>query len=466
MRVLLVNSHHFLRNEADCYFFDVARWLSAAGHACIPFSFDYEETLPTPYRKYFPAPIGASRVSCARPGLPGRLRAACRLFHNPDVDRRFRTIIEETRPELVYALHLSCSFLPKLFRIASRDYRLPVIHRLADFRLFCPASLFLRNSAPCTDCLRDPWAALRHRCLHGSFAASLVHTVRMHYVRVRHWYDDVDVFLTTTRLFGDLLAARGIPPRCIAVLPAPAEDPGEPAALPPRHNVVYIGRIAPDKGVEILVEAFGLADRPEARLVLAGTIADGYEQTLRRLAGRAAGRLEIHAPPSAAEQQQLIRASRFVVCPALRYENLPGSIVEAFAAGRAVMASDIGSLPELVEHEVNGWLVDAGDVFAWELALRRALDGEGRPDLERNARATFLREHAPGLHVQRLVGLFEHFRAARAREAVSAHDADALALPPIVLRDERELVLPGREGDVEARSGDAAATTASIGRAG
>lgn len=65
----------------------------------------------------------------------------------------------------------------------------------------------------------------------------------------------------------------------------------------------------------------------------------------------------------------LIKTSHLVVVPSIKPDPLPTIAIEAARAGRAVLASDIGGLPEIVTAN-SGWLSRAGDVQAWATALR------------------------------------------------------------------------------------------------
>ena len=60
-----------------------------------------------------------------------------------------------------------------------------------------------------------------------------------------------------------------------------------------------------------------------------------------------------------------------VAVPSVWYENAPLSVLEAYCAGRPVLAADHGGLVEMVEEGVGGWRLPPGDVAAWAAALRR-----------------------------------------------------------------------------------------------
>lgn len=62
---------------------------------------------------------------------------------------------------------------------------------------------------------------------------------------------------------------------------------------------------------------------------------------------------------------------------ATRYEELPSVLIEAMAAGLPVIASRVGGIPALVDHDVNGLLVPPGDPAALAAAISRVLAEPG-----------------------------------------------------------------------------------------
>jgi glycogen(starch) synthase len=127
-------------------------------------------------------------------------------------------------------------------------------------------------------------------------------------------------------------------------------------------EVLFVGRLSPEKGIGELVEATqGL------NLVVAG---DG---PLRHLVPDALG----FVPP--AEAQRLLSRAAVVVLPSHR-EGLPMVLLEAMAHGRAVVATPVGGIPSLVEDGVTGLLVPTGDARLLREAITRLL---GNPALRR-----------------------------------------------------------------------------------
>jgi glycosyltransferase involved in cell wall biosynthesis len=71
-----------------------------------------------------------------------------------------------------------------------------------------------------------------------------------------------------------------------------------------------------------------------------------------------------------------VREADVFFLPSL-WENCPYSCIEAMAAGRAIVCSDQGGMPELIEHEVNGLLARSGDAASFVVQLERLIDDRG-----------------------------------------------------------------------------------------
>ena len=146
-----------------------------------------------------------------------------------------------------------------------------------------------------------------------------------------------------------------------------ALEPVQSAPHPhPRSYVLAIGRHVPQKGFDVLLRAFAAlrgTPLPEFDLILAG---DGPEHAaLRALAAElgVAGRVHFPGRVDHAEALRLFAGCLFFVLPS-RLEPFGLVNLEAMAAGRAVVASRVGGVPEIVLHGQTGFLVPPNDVAA------------------------------------------------------------------------------------------------------
>lgn len=160
--------------------------------------------------------------------------------------------------------------------------------------------------------------------------------------------------------------------RAVAVTNSPwsASFP-EPAPLPDAPVVLYVGGLGPLRGLEVMREAFARVTTPGARLVLAGPGNPGAMPPGVRALG-----LVDHS-----EVPALLAGSRVAWIPLQRHGNydraVPTKLVEAMAAGRPVVATDLGRMGAMVRAAGCGLIVPPGDVAAHAEALDRLLGDPG-----------------------------------------------------------------------------------------
>ena len=146
-------------------------------------------------------------------------------------------------------------------------------------------------------------------------------------------------------------------------------------------EVVYVGRLLPHKGIDILIRAVD----PTIPLHLYGRPYDAaYRKELERLA---AGKDVIfHEDASDAEIVDAYRRARVAVLPSvydsdyardMRKAELLGLVLlEAMACGTPVVCSEVGGMPEVVDHGTTGWVVPANDVAALRERIQQLLEDD------------------------------------------------------------------------------------------
>lgn len=173
-------------------------------------------------------------------------------------------------------------------------------------------------------------------------------------------------------------------------------------------QILFLGRIVPEKGAHVLLQAFQkvFEKHPDTELVMVGPIGltprdfvlslshdaqtaslsrfyDGnYESALKspELSGRT-GRVSFVGNIPYPSQTDYYRKADVFVCPSVWNDPFPLIVLEAMAAGACVVATRSGGIPELVEHEKTGLLVERGDPRSLADAMIRLLEDE---DLRRS----------------------------------------------------------------------------------
>ncbi|MCB0012618.1 MAG: glycosyltransferase [Anaerolineales bacterium] len=180
-------------------------------------------------------------------------------------------------------------------------------------------------------------------------------------------------------------------------LPAARRQPGP-------LQLVYLGSIAPQKGLHVAIAAVNELPPDAVRFTLYGGLTDfpDYVAELRRLA-RHPG-IEFAGRLTREQVWERLPQADAALLPTQWFEASPLTIDEMFVAGLPVIGSHIGALPDKIVPEVDGLLVAPADVAAWVAALRRLLD---EPELLPRLRAGIRPVRHIDDHVQEIVALYE-----------------------------------------------------------
>ncbi len=385
MRILYCNKYNFPFSGTEAYLFSAMELMRSQGHEVALFSMKDERGAPTAYDQYFVPHIDFKN---GEPGAFRNARLAVHAVYSPQARARLRKMIAAFRPDVAHVRniyhHLSPSILWEL-----KAQGVPVLYHLNDFKLLCPSYNMVAKDHACEHCRGGQfWRVLTEGCYPGPAGAAVVLAAEAYFHKWAQTYQKcVDLFLAPSRFVKEKLVENGWDGKNIEVLPhfqrVPRELPPPPAGDAP---VLYFGRLSTEKGLTDLLRA--MKRLPRVRLRIAG---DGPQrEDLQRLAGELSlTNVEFVGHVGGDALDGLIAAARFTVLPSRAYETLGKTILESYAQGRAVVASDLGSRRELVEEGVTGLLYRPGDVeqlagaisFLWDrpaLALQMGAAGRER----------------------------------------------------------------------------------------
>jgi glycosyltransferase involved in cell wall biosynthesis len=225
---------------------------------------------------------------------------------------------------------------------------------------------------------------------------------------IRHTLEASSVVITLSNGWAGFVRAFA-PKAKVAVVPnsVPLPPAAQAAAAPEPGRILFLGRLEEGKGVfELLGAGARLAPKyPALRLVFGG---EGDAEALRRKAAELGieDRIELLGWVGPLERDaQLARAAVF--CLPSHAEGLPMSMLEAMAAGRAVVASSVGGIPETIADGENGLLAPPRDAAALADRLDRVLGDETlRAQLARNARVTIEQHYSTEVVCGQLSALY------------------------------------------------------------
>ncbi|MBV8050481.1 MAG: glycosyltransferase family 4 protein, partial [Acidobacteriaceae bacterium] len=405
MRILFCNKYNFRFSGTEAYIFEVMDLLRSRGHEVALFSMQDSRGDATPYDHHFVAHIDFK----ARQGFMARAKLAAHAVYSTEARKRLRQMISAFRPDIAHVRniyhHLSPSILWEL-----KKQGIPALYHLNDFKMLCPTYNLVSNGAACEQpCRGKFWKVVSQRCYSGPLSASVILAAEAY---VHYWagtYEKcVDHFLVPSQFAKQLLIQNGFDDSKISVLNHFQVLDSSRVAVP-GDSILYFGRLSAEKGVSDLIRAMKLV--PKVHLVIAG---DGPQRTELQMLTLALNlrNVEFVGQVQGDELSRLIDSARFTVLPSRAYETLGKSILESFARGRAVIASDLGSRRELVHEDRTGLLHQVGNVEQLAGAISYLHE---RPDIAMQmgleGRKLVETYHSPEKHYQELITLYDRLRS-------------------------------------------------------
>jgi len=398
VRVLLVNAFHWLKGGVERTYLDESRWLAAAGHDVAHFAIRDPRNLPSPTAAHFapPADFGENAP------LAAQLATLPRALWSAPAARAMRGLLAAFTPDVAHVHAPSRYLTPSVLRPLARA-GVPIVHTLHDFKPWCTNRILYAHGEPCERCRGGRhWRAITTACVQDSRAKSVVGAVEAYLHDALGAWSGVRRWIAPSEFVRAKAASFGVPAAALRVLAHGVEPlpPGDPPPGTPGRFVLFAGRLSAEKGVRLLPAiAAGVAPVP---LLVAGE-------------GPLAGWLDAQRTPGllrlghlADPQLAALRAhAAVVIAPSLFVEHFGYAVAEALLDARPVVASRIGALPELVEHEVTGLLAPPGDAPAFASLVRRAL-GDPAAAAWGAAGSERVRQVAdPAAHLASLLSIYE-----------------------------------------------------------
>ncbi|NMG19077.1 glycosyltransferase family 4 protein [Brasilonema bromeliae] len=313
--------------------------------------------------------------------------------------------IASFKPDIVHVHNFFPILSPSVY-YACREAAVPVIQTLHNYRLLCLNSYFFREGKVCEDCLGKSfaWPGVVHSCYRGSKTGSaVIGAMQSIHRTLQTWNKVVDVYITVTEFARQKYIQGNLPASKLVVKPNflyPDPKPGEGQG----NYALFVGRLSPEKGLETLLKAWEkLAGKIPLKIVGDGPLANTVASTAQRLTGvEWLGRLPKQ------EVLKLMKDAQALIFPSLWYEGFPLVIVEAYAVGLPVIASNLGSQSSLVEHGRTGLHFRPGDPedlvaqVEWALTHPAAL-----AQMRQETRGEFEAKYTAERNYQMLMDIYE-----------------------------------------------------------
>jgi glycosyltransferase involved in cell wall biosynthesis len=290
----------------------------------------------------------------------------------------------------------------------ARDSGIPVIVSLTDFWFLCPRITLVRSDGSlckyprdpvgCVLCLKkekrryrlpDRWSrGAAGRILSSLWKRNKDTLYRDMQERRRYLTSllkEVDVAVSPSRFLRSMFESQEMTPQKLLHqrqgVALQSQDKKDMIKENDNLCFGYVGQITKHKGVDTLIKAFkqlrsGSTD-PHLKIFGDTEQFPSYTKQLYKLKGKR-NDIDFTGPFEHSRWKQVYSEIDVLVVPSLWYVNSPNVVLEAFAAGKPVIASNLGGTPELVKHDENGFLYRSGDVKDLARQMQKVID---QPDI-------------------------------------------------------------------------------------
>lgn len=312
------------------------------------------------------------------------------------------SVIRDFRPDLIH-LHNAYPSLGPAVHLAATKASVPLVMTVHNFRLRCPNGYMFTEGESCRRCEGGLYTnAVMHNCFPsrgqaaGYAAALWTHRFLLRLDKKVSLYLTPSEFVRRRMLEWGFDEGRVEVVRNFTTVHENSVEPGD-------HGL-YLGRISPEKGIDVLLRSLRKAGDPPFKIVGDGPILETLKELAARLELRNTdflGRLPHDAV------RAVLRESRFLVLPSSWDENAPLAALEAMALGRPLLVTATGGLVELIRNG-EGIACPVGDENALASAIRRLNEDDDRcRALGTEALRRAKDEFAPQAHLDRLEAAYQ-----------------------------------------------------------
>ncbi|MFQ5706569.1 MAG: glycosyltransferase family 4 protein [bacterium] len=361
MKILMIDKYYFIKGGAERYYFELKDVLEAKGHQVIPFSMQHENNFESVYEPFFVNKVEYALDSFAEKflSLP---RITGRMLYSFHAKKRLEQLILREQPDIAHLHMIDHQLSPSILHTLKK-FNIPVIQTIHQYKLVCPNYRLYnpKTNEICEKCLDGHfYHPVVEKCHKASALAGSLIAFESYLHRLTRIYEDnIDIFHTPSHFMGEKLRAGGVGDGKVRHLFYTLKLDNYKPNFEFENYVVYLGRLAQEKGVLTLLKA--MQQVKDTELVIIG---DGPER--KRLQDYALRQdlqhVQFVGSKGGEELRRLVQNCKFLIVPSEWYDNSPLVIYEAFAYGKPVIGSQLGGIPELIDDGKNGLIFQAGNV--------------------------------------------------------------------------------------------------------
>lgn len=349
MKILHVNKFLKHNGGSETYMFQLAKASEEKGLTVEYWGMnDVDNLIEDKYNSFTPY------ISYKNQNLKSKISNSFRSIYSFGNKKKIAKVLDAFKPDIVhihnYNFQLTPSILPEI-----KKRGIKIVQTVHDGQMVCPYHRMYnyQRGEICTKCVTGSFVnCVKDRCFDNSLSKSIIGTVESSLYHGLNYYNKyIDKFIVPSNFLANKIENR-IDREKIEVIPNFVNILPEDNKLKMEYEFLYYGRIATEKGILKLVDVF---KDLKYKLIILGS---GPETETLKKKIEGYSNIEFLGPKYDDELFNYVKKARYVIQPAIWFENCPMTIIESFALGTPVVGANHSGLKELITHDKTGYLFD------------------------------------------------------------------------------------------------------------
>ena len=408
MKILIINYRFFKSGGPESYLFRIMDLLMEKNHHVEIFSVDNVKNHKSKYSKLFLSKIGNGKEiyfsEYNLKNIKTFLKVFSRMFYSFEAKKNIKKILKDFNPDIVYILQyknkISCSILSPI-----KKMKIPVVQRISDFEKFCISANFYNSikNEVCTKCLEKETSCLKMKCYSNSFIFSLIKFLSIQFEKYYNVNSKIDKFIFPSSNSLSLFAKKINNNKLVHIPTFVEQKEFVNKKIEYSDFALYFGRLDKEKGIDILIDAFKESKRNLIIIGKSTSKLDNYY--LEKIKSFDNIKILEHMPFEKLESY--LQKCLFTIVPSIWFDNFPNSVLESFSCKKSVVASDNGSLKELVIDGFNGYTFKTGNCNSLKNAVEKMfLNYDFTIQMGNNSYNYVSKKYGAEIHYSKLMSTF------------------------------------------------------------
>lgn len=356
MKVLMINKFLHPNGGSETYIFKIGEWLIQNGHEVQYFGMEHEgRCVGNRVNAY------TSDMDFHGGNILSKVTYPIKTIYSVEARKKIRMVLEDFKPDVCHInnfnYQLTPSIIVEIIKWRTEEKKeCKIVYTAHDSQLVCPMHLMQNpiTKKPCTKCLGGNYCnCIRGKCIHGSFAKSVIGAMEATYWNNRNIYRYFDAVISPSIFLAEKLSTNLALKEKMIILRNFIDVTGKSYNSDKKNYILYFGRYSAEKGIETLLKV--IDQMPDHKFVFAGNGPLENEVNSRI-------NIDNRGFLTGDELREAISSAKFTIVPSECYENCPFTVMESQMYGTPVLGSNRGGIPELIQIGKTGDLFEPGNV--------------------------------------------------------------------------------------------------------